>query len=252
MTLKANLGLHERSSQPMKQTLNEIERRVLGVLLEKSMTQPDYYPMTLSGVVTGCNQKSNRDPVVGYHEQVVAEALESLREEGAVTKIMPGAGSRVQKYRHEAYQAYEWTQRERAVMAELLLRGPQTLGELRGRCSRMMPFEDLQAVSIVLELFADREPPLVKPLPREAGRSAIRYTHLLYEESELAESAEVAPMEQSAVAEPPRAAPTGESSGQVEALREQIDAVQGEVADLYQELAELRKHIEALEQRWTS
>ncbi|GJM26030.1 MAG: UPF0502 protein [Phycisphaerae bacterium] len=164
----------------MQTSLDSFERRVLGSLLEKSMAQPDYYPMTEKAIVAACNQKQNRDPVMDLDEDVVWETLESLREKGLVTMLLPGAGARSKKFKHEVEQHYGWQKRERAVMTELLLRGPQTVGELRSRCSRFVPFDDIAAVTIVLDCLASAETPMLKALPREPGRSAIRHAHLLY------------------------------------------------------------------------
>ncbi len=164
----------------MHMSLDSLERRVLGSLLEKSMAQPDYYPMTEKAIVAACNQKQNRDPVMELDEDAVWETLESLREKGLVTMLLPGAGSRSKKFKHEVEQHYGWQKRERAVMTELLLRGPQTVGELRTRCSRFVPFDDIAAVTIVLDCLASAETPMIKALPREPGRSAIRHAHLLY------------------------------------------------------------------------
>ena len=132
----------------MHTSLDSLERRVLGSLLEKSMAQPDYYPMTEKAIVAACNQKQNRDPVMDLDEGAVWETLESLREKGLVTMLLPGAGARTKRYKHEVEQHYGWQKRERAVMTELLLRGPQTPGELRSRCSRFVPFDDIAAVTI--------------------------------------------------------------------------------------------------------
>jgi len=132
-------------------TLDEFQRRVLGVLMEKAMSQPQYYPMTLNQVVSGCNQKSNRDPVMDLDADTVWKTLNELREMGLVTEVMPAPGSRAEKYRHNVPDKLGWEKRKQAIMAELLIRGPQTVGELRTRCSRMMPFESIDAVVMVLD-----------------------------------------------------------------------------------------------------
>ncbi|MCA9244565.1 MAG: DUF480 domain-containing protein, partial [Phycisphaerales bacterium] len=120
--------------------LNEFERRVLGVLMEKALTQPAGYPMTVNSIVAGCNQKSNRDPVMEVDEDVVWSTLESLRERGLVSKVLPPPGSRAERFKHDVSQALNWQTPQRAIMTELMLRGPQTPGELRTRCERMAPF----------------------------------------------------------------------------------------------------------------
>jgi uncharacterized protein YceH (UPF0502 family) len=230
--------------------LNETERRVLGSLMEKSMAQPEYYPMTEKALVAACNQKQNRDPVMELDEDTVWHTLETLREKGLVTVVLPGPGARSKRYKHEVESVTGWQKRERVVMTELLLRGPQTPGELRSRCSRFMPFDDLEAVTIVLDCLAQADPPVVKALPREPGRSAIRYTHLLYpaDEKPAASAPSSVPAQSdiqvtptSATASPPRS-PTTDS-----ALREEIESLQEEVADLHQEVAELRARLENLE-----
>ena len=177
----------------MSCVLDEVERRVLGSLLEKSMAQSDYYPMTEKGLMAACNQKQNRDPVLELDEDDVWRALEALRERGLVTVVLPGMGARSKRYRHEAATVFGWHQRERAVMAELLLRGPQTVGELRGRCSRFVPFDDLKAVEMVLDVLAGADPPMVRQLPREPGRSTVRHAHLLYPDDEQPATSESAP-----------------------------------------------------------
>ena len=130
--------------------LNDIDRRVLGVLMEKEMSQPDYYPMTLNAVVAACNQKQNRDPVMSLDEVATEAALGSLQDMGLLTAMFPAQGGRVKRHRHEAEAVFGWQKAERAVMAQLLLRGPQTVGELRTRCQRFVRFADLEVVSQVL------------------------------------------------------------------------------------------------------
>lgn len=159
--------------------LDGVERRVLGVLMEKALCQPDYYPMTLNALVAGCNQRQNRDPVMSLDADTVFDALERLRGRGLATLVFPAPGARTNRFKHEADAVFHWQPRERAVMAELLLRGPQTMGELRTHCSRMMPFADLEAVSMVVQCLQRGDQPMVAVLPREPGRSAVRYTHLL-------------------------------------------------------------------------
>lgn len=168
---------------PMK--LSEIERRVLGCLMEKEMTQPEYYPMTLNALLAACNQKSNRAPVLELDESAVHATLESMRKRGLVSVVLPAPGARTQRYKHEAGAVWTWTPRQRAIMTELLLRGPQTSGELRSRCARMVTFENLEAVNTALESLMTDETPVVERMPREPGRSAVRYRHLLYPEDEI-------------------------------------------------------------------
>lgn len=154
------------------------ESRILGVLIEKAQTTPAQYPLTLNALVTGANQKSNRDPVIELGEEQVLAALDGLRSKALVREVML-SGSRVEKYRHVARETLEVSTTELVVLAELLLRGPQTVGELRGRASRMHPLESLEVVTNVLEHLEQREEPFVRSLPPAAGSRAGRYAQLL-------------------------------------------------------------------------
>jgi uncharacterized protein len=158
--------------------LHPIEVRVLGSLLEKDLTTPEYYPLTLSALQNACNQKSSREPIVQYDETTVAQGLELLRQKHLILKVT-GAGHRVEKYAHRLGESLNLGRRELAILCVLMLRGPQTVGELRGRTERMHPFEDLEQVEHVLESLAAREPdPLVAPASRG------RWRHLWGEEAE--------------------------------------------------------------------
>lgn len=245
--------------------LPEIERRVLGVLIEKALTQSSAYPLTLNALVAGCNQKSNRDPEMDLDESSVFDAVESLRQAGLVSRVLPPPGSRSDRFKHEATQHYNWQTPQRAVMCELLLRGPQTMGELRTRAGRMHPFKTLDEVAQVVESLAQWDPPMVAALPRQPGQSAIRYMHLLYPESEKTAILQANPGSSAMPAPTPRAdlpQPAASSAGsapqprgaapaasEVEALREEIDALHGEIADLHEALAEVRRDVEALQRR---
>src|SRR6516164_1463970 len=147
------------------------ERRVLGVLVEKAKTTPDAYPMSLNALTTGCNQKSNRDPVLSLNDGEVENTLEELQKKGLVSKIV---GGRVERWRHLLYECWHADKVELAVLAELLLRGPQTEGELRGRASRMEPIADLDALRAVLRPLVERR--LVVYLGEE-GRRGTLITH---------------------------------------------------------------------------
>jgi uncharacterized protein YceH (UPF0502 family) len=146
--------------------LNAAEVRVLGSLLEKDIATPEYYPLTVNALVNACNQKSSRDPVVNYGEETVIQALESLKRRGLAVRIT-GAGHRVEKWSHKLGEALNLGRRELALLCVLMLRGPQTVGELRGRTERMHDFADLEEVERVLESLATREP---EPLTAQAGR----------------------------------------------------------------------------------
>lgn len=154
------------------------EARVLGVLIEKAFTTPEQYPLTLNAVVNGANQKNNRDPVITMDEGRAFDALEGLRAKKLVVRA-DMAGSRVNKFRHQTGEALHARPAEVAILAELLLRGPQTLGELRGRASRMQSFDTLEAVRDMLTALMSREEPLVRQLPPIPGSRAERYAQLL-------------------------------------------------------------------------
>ncbi len=241
----------------MEWVLNEIERRVLGVLMEKAMTQPDYYPMTLNAITAGCSQRSNRDPVMELDEIAVQAALDTLRQRGLVEHVLPAPGGRTDRFRHKVEARFAWSPRERAVVAELLLRGPQTVGELRTRCSRMVPFDNLEIVGNILEMLQSSDPPVVAPLPRESGHATVRYTHLFYPEGEqpavgpppTAVRSAAAPRATVASADVPAVGPAAAASADVTRMQMQLDDLQGELAEVITELSELRRRIEAIEGR---
>ncbi len=158
--------------------LTENEVRVLGALIEKHITTPEYYPLSLNALVNACNQKSNRDPVMQLDENAVRDALSGLQEQRLAGPV-GGADSRVPKYEHRTQEVFNFTRAEVAVMCVLLLRGPQTPGELRGRTERMHRFETLDDVQSVLQKLTQREPALVKILPRQPGTKESRWVHLL-------------------------------------------------------------------------
>jgi uncharacterized protein YceH (UPF0502 family) len=160
----------------MAPQLSDVEARVLGALAEKETTTPEYYPLSLNALVNACNQKSNRDPVMTLEEEAVRQALRSLSDQAMVRSA--GGDSRVAKYEHRLNELYNFHRHEIAVLCVLLLRGPQTPGELRTRAERMYAFEDLEAVHSALHLLMRREPPLVKILPRQPGTKESRYMHL--------------------------------------------------------------------------
>jgi uncharacterized protein YceH (UPF0502 family) len=157
--------------------LSETEVRVLGALVEKEVTTPEYYPLSLNALVNACNQKSNREPVMSLDEHAVRKALRSLTDQ-YMTRSASG-DSRVAKYEHRLNELYNFHRHEIAVLCVLMLRGPQTPGELRTRSERLYEFEDLDAVHAALNLLMRREPPLVKVLPRQPGTKESRYMHLL-------------------------------------------------------------------------
>ena len=157
--------------------LSEIEVRVLGSLIEKDITTPDYYPLSLNALVNACNQKNNREPVMALNEDSVRQALSTLQEK-RMAGPAGGADSRVTKYEHRLQEVFNFDRRETAVICVLLLRGPQTPGELRGRTDRMYRFEALDDVQATLQKLMDRDPRLVAVLPRQPGTKESRYVHL--------------------------------------------------------------------------
>jgi uncharacterized protein YceH (UPF0502 family) len=158
--------------------LNSAESRVLGVLVEKAMTTPDQYPLSLNATHNGANQKNNRDPVLNMSEDEVFDGLEGLRNKGLVVRVdVPG--NRVHKYRHNAGEVLHVRPAELAILAELLLRGPQTLGELRGRAGRMAPLESLEVTKGMLTSLMTAAEPMVMELPPSPGTRAERYAQLL-------------------------------------------------------------------------
>jgi hypothetical protein len=166
--------------------LDPVEARVLGSLAEKDMATPEYYPLSLNALVNACNQKSNREPVVSYDEAAVHAALVSLRERG-LAMFVSEAGSRVDKFRHLLSERFNFTRGEQALMTVLLLRGPQTPGELRQRTERLHGFEDIETLTHTLGRLAGREPePLVKQLERVPGMKESRWAHLLSGEPQVA------------------------------------------------------------------
>lgn len=212
----------------MEILLNDVEVRVIGCLIEKELATPEYYPLTLNSLTTACNQKSNRDPVMALEESDVVRALDGLKMKHVA--IQAADSGRVPRYRHILSERLRFSPAELAVLAELLLRGPQTLGELRTRAERMHPFADLAAVEQVLGELAERTPPLVMRLPRQPGRKESRFAHLLAGEPDL--SAEERP------------APPEGARLQVMAENERIAALESEVAALRAEVAELRQVME--------
>lgn len=214
--------------------LTEVETRVLGSLIEKELTTPEYYPLSLNALVNACNQKSNRDPVMNLEEEAVSEAMRALDKKG-LAGAADNMVSRVTKYEHRLQEAYNFTRHEIAILAELLLRGPQTPGELRSRADRMHKFDDLGIVQSTLQRLMKREPPLVKVLPRQPGTKEARYAHLL--------SGDV---EGSAALPQAGVAGTGSTNSgeRIARLEDQVESLRSEIADLKQQFAAFRKQFE--------
>jgi hypothetical protein len=223
----------------MHLTLSNVEARVLGALIEKEITTPEYYPLSLNALTNACNQKSNRDPVLHLEEAEVRRALNHLEFQSLVRSV---GDSRVTKFEHRLQDAFNFYRPEIAVLCELLLRGPQTPGELRTRASRMHAFEDLESVHSALHKLEKREPPMAAVLPRQPGTKEARYAHLLGEATAVAADASAgvaAAREQ----EQPATARVS-SSEQVEALVQEVAQLRRQIADLQQQFAAFRKQFE--------
>jgi uncharacterized protein len=218
----------------MALVLTEVETRVLGSLIEKDITTPDYYPLSLNALVNACNQKNNRDPVMTLDEASVRDALATLQEK-RLAGPASGADSRVTKFEHRLQEVFNFDRRETAVMCVLLLRGPQTPGELRGRTERMYHFEGLEEVVATLDRLAQREPPLARVLPRQPGTKESRYMHLLAGEP----AANV-----DAGAAQPAASPTRSNGDRLDRLEDEVSRLRGELSDMQQQLAAFRKQFE--------
>ncbi|MBI4852976.1 MAG: DUF480 domain-containing protein [Acidobacteria bacterium] len=163
----------------MDSTLNPVEIRVLGALVEKHLSTPDYYPLSLNALVNACNQLSNREPVVSYDENIVLKALDSLRKKG-LARAISGPDIRVPKYAHAVEDFFNLAIQEVAVLCVLMLRGVQTVGEIRGRSGRLYEFSDLSEVELTIQGLIDRQPQaLIVRLPRQPGTKESRYSHLL-------------------------------------------------------------------------
>jgi uncharacterized protein YceH (UPF0502 family) len=229
------------SFYPVNILLNEIECRVLGSLIEKEITTPEYYPLSLNALVNACNQKSNRDPVMTLDEAAVREALHSLDGQSLVRSVS-ASDSRLTKYEHRLQEAFNFYRHEIAILCVLLLRGPQTPGELRTRAERMHSFDDLTAVQSGLQHLMKRDPPLIKVLPRQPGTKEARYAHLLAGDIDVLDTKPAAEQQ-------PAPASTGREGiahleKDVAALRQEVAGVRAEVADLKQQFANFRKQFE--------
>ncbi len=205
--------------------LTETEIRVLGSLVEKDITTPEYYPLSLNALVNACNQKSNRDPVMQLDENAVRDALDSLQEQ-RLAGPAGGADNRVTKYEHRLQEVFNFTRPEIAVLCVLLLRGPQTPGELRGRTERMFRFESLDDVQSALQKLMQREPPLVAILPRQPGTKESRYAHLLSGEPAVTQ---------------PVSSPADHGSG----IAERMAQLEEQVTTLRREIGEVREQLES-------
>jgi uncharacterized protein len=214
-------------SDPLR--LTAAEARVLGSLMEKEVTTPEYYPLSLNALINACNQRSNREPVMNLDEDDVRQALHGL-EDKSLAGAARSAERRVTKYEHRLGEAFNFSRAEAALVCVLLLRGPQTPGELRGRSERMHRFDEIADVLAGIQKLVEREPPLAAVLPRQPGTKESRYAHLLS-----------GPVESITI-------PAAEASGSREdsVPDERISQLEATVAELKQEIAELRQKIESL------
>jgi len=219
----------------MNIVLNEIETRVLGALVEKEITTPEYYPLSLNALVNACNQKSNREPVMNLDEGAVRGALRSLSDQ-VLARSSSGSDSRVTKYEHRLQEAFNFHRHEIAVLCVLLLRGPQTPGELRTRTERMYSFEDLDGVHSALQHLMKREPPLVKILPRQPGTKESRYAHLLSGDVQVtAERQQESDSDSSAAAI---------ANDRIAQLEEEIAGLRKEIGEIKQQFADFQKQFQ--------
>ena len=214
----------------MTTILTDIETRVLGSLIEKQVTTPEYYPLTLNALTLACNQKNNRHPVTSYTENQVSEALESLREKN-LAYVFYGSTSRVPKYKHVMPEVMHLSTSETALMCVLMLRGAQTPGELRGNASRLYEFSSLEEVETVLNgLISRDDEPLVVRLPRQAGQKEVRFAHLLSGEIDF----------EALAVEPERSS----RQSAVERLEQKVDTLTAEVEKLKEQFEQFRKQFE--------
>ena len=228
--------------------LTEIETRVLGSLMEKDITTPDYYPLSLNALVNACNQKNNRDPVMTLDESTVRDALATLQEQ-RMAGPASGADSRVTKFEHRLQEVFNFDRRETAIVCVLLLRGPQTPGELRSRTDRMYHFAELDDVISTLNRLAQRDPPLARVLPRQPGTKESRYTHLFSGEPPTADVAEpinvgrTLPSTSSGQALSASAG-TNSTADRLVTLEEEVTRLRQELNEVQQQLANFRKQFE--------
>jgi len=212
--------------------LNETEARVLGCLIEKDMGTPEYYPLSLNGLQNACNQKSNRNPVVSYDEQTVVLALDGLKEKRLAWQSDVG---RVPKYAHQVEKKFNLVARESAIICLLLLRGPQTVGELRGRSGRLYAFRELSEVVETLQSL--KEMGLVKKMPRQPGRKEFRYAHLLSGEPEMPEGGGAAVTENATIQ-------VRADNERVAALEKEVELLRGALEELKQSFIDFKGQFE--------
>lgn len=237
-----------RYHPPVNFTLTPTEARVLGALIEKEITTPEYYPLSLNAILNATNQKSNRDPVMDLDEETVRRALHSLNQQNLARSA--ATDSRVPKFEHRLAEVFNFHRHEIALLCALLLRGPQTPGELRTRTDRLYQFEDLNAVHSALNLLMNRQPSLVKILPRQPGTKEARYTQLLT--ADAAETVDSTPSlaapaypESRNESSTPVAHPSASiDSDRLARLEQEVAALRSELADLKIQLASFQKQFQ--------
>lgn len=210
----------------MDRPLSAVEVRVLGSLVEKEAATPEYYPLSLNALVVACNQKSNRDPVMSLDEDTVAAAVDTLRATGLVL-VTSGGEHRVRKYSHRLGEVFNFDRREQVLLCVLMLRGPQTIGELRGRTERLYTFDSLDAVEATLARLMERTPPLVTKLARRPGEKEPRFAHLLAGEVEM-----------------PEAAAASQSPAHASPVEERVARLETELAELKRQFEDFRRNFE--------
>ncbi|MEP6901074.1 MAG: YceH family protein [Actinomycetota bacterium] len=214
----------------MSENLTETEARIVGALVEKQLTTPEYYPLTLNALIAACNQKTNREPVVSYDERTVSNALEDLRDKNIVY-VFYGSTSRVPKYKHMLPQFYELEPSETAVLCVLMLRGPQTIGEIKERTGRLYDFRDLNDTNETLEALLKRDEPLIVRLERQPGQKEARYAHLLCGEV-------------TSYTPPERVSRGTASDERFEKLEQELESLKIELSAFKQEFVEFKKQFE--------
>jgi len=216
-------------------TLNEYELRALGAMVEKHIATPDYYPMTLNALVNACNQKNHRDPVVSYDETIVAKALDGLREKN-LAYVFYGSEARAPKYGHLFPKAFDLSEAETPLMCVLILRGPQTSGELRSRTQHLRSFGSLAEVETLLQELSLRDKPLIVKLPRQPGSRESRFAHLLGGPVEMGQSE--APWRQE-----PLVLQRQSENDKIAKLEEEIALLRLELSDLKEQFAEFKREL---------
>ena len=236
--------MHSRRSAVVNFQLTPAEARVLGALIEKEITTPEYYPLSLNALVNACNQKSNRDPVMNLDEEAVRRALHSLNQHGLARSA--ATDGRVAKFEHRVNEVFNFHRHELALVCVLLLRGPQTPGELRTRTDRLYTFEDLNSVHSALNLLMNRQPPLVKVLARQPGTKEPRYAHLLSGDAVVSDDVQesTAPSVQIGAGSDSAADSSSTHSERLAQLEEEVAALRSELSDLKQQLALFQKQFQ--------